>query len=136
MKFFSFPQAVLEKAIQKRIMSLPPEHKDWFTSRWMQKPYKKSFLEHKAMPLVTLIAKGKGCDQADFEELMADWDVNFYPSEAEVLRPMIEGDGLVQLMQKGMPEDRKQALLERLMRRPVASHAETPATIPPEAPQP
>ena len=126
MKFFSFPQAVLEKAIQKRIMGLPAEHKDWFVSRWMQKPYKKSFIDHKAMPLVILLAKGKTCDEADFAELMSDWDVSFYPSEAEVLRPLIEGEGFIQLMQKGMPEDRKQALLERLNRRPDTAPGAAP----------
>jgi hypothetical protein len=135
MKFFSFPQAVLEKAIQKRIMSLPSEHKDWFASRWMQKPYKKAFLEHKAMPLITLLAKGKGCDQADFDELMADWQVKFYSAEAEVLRPMIEGDGLVQLMQKGMPEDRRQALLAQLLLRPSTEQSDA-VIRPPVLPQP
>jgi hypothetical protein len=121
MKFFSFPQATLEKAIQKRILSLPPEHKEWFGPRWAQKPYKKAFIENKAMPLVTLLAKGKTCDDADFEALMADWDVSFYEQEAAVLRPMIEGDGLMQLMQKNMPEARKQVLLDRLNRRPAPS---------------
>ncbi len=127
MKFFSFPQATLEKAIQKRIMTLPPEHKEWFGARWSQKPYKKAFMENKAMPLITLLAKGKTCEEADFAELMADWDVSFYESEAAVLRPMIEGDGLMQLMQKNMPVERKQALLERLERRPQIGPMNTPA---------
>ena len=56
MKLYSFPQAALEKAIAKRMLTLPPPHKEWFADRWSQKPYKKSFSEHKAMPLVTLLA--------------------------------------------------------------------------------
>ena len=86
MKLYSFPQAALEKAIAKRMLTLPPPHKEWFADRWSQKPYKKSFIEHKAMPLITLLAKGK------------TW----------------EGDGVIQLMQKNMPPERVQALLTKL----------------------
>ena len=68
MKLFSFPAAALEKAIHKRVLTLPPMHREWFTERWQQKPYKKSFVENKAMPLVTLIAKGKTWDDATFAE--------------------------------------------------------------------
>ena len=114
MKLFSFPTASLEKAINKRIMTLPPEHKDWFASRWGQKPYKKSFLNDKAMPLVFLLAKGKTSDDEAFNELLAEWDAKFYPAEVEVLRPMIEGDGLLQLMQKNVPAERVQAMLDKL----------------------
>ena len=42
MKLFSFPIASLEKAINKRILTLSEEHKEWFLNRWQQKPYKKS----------------------------------------------------------------------------------------------
>ena len=91
MKLYSFPQAALEKAIAKRMLTLPPPHKEWFADRWSQKPYKKSFNS----------------------ELSA-WDVKFYDAEAEVLRPMVEGDGVIQLMQKNMPPERVQALLTKL----------------------
>ena len=114
MKLFSFPLASLEKAINKRMLSLPPEHKDWFAARWQQKPYKKSFVENKAMPLVTLVAKGKTWDDETFNEAMAEWDVKFYTAEAEMLRPLVQGDGLLQLMQKNLPEARRTALLNKL----------------------
>ena len=84
MKLFSFPAASLEKAIHKRVLTLPSPHKEWFTERWAQKPYKKAFVENKAMPLVTLVAKGKTWDDATFAEAMQDWDVTFYEAEAEV----------------------------------------------------
>ena len=64
MKLFSFPLASLEKAIHKRVLTLPSPHKEWFVERWAQKPYKKAFVENKAMPLVTLVAKGKTMDDA------------------------------------------------------------------------
>ncbi len=128
MKLFSFPQATLEKAIHKRILGLAPEHREWFTARWAQKPYKKAFIENKAMPLVTLLAKGKTCDDADFAQLMADWNVTFYEAEDQVLRPMIDGDGLMQLMQKNMPSERKQSLLDRLSQRPASSDNASTAT--------
>ena len=132
MKLFSFPAAALEKAIHKRVLTLPPMHREWFTERWQQKPYKKSFVENKAMPLVTLIAKGKTWDDATFAEAMQEWDVTFYEAEAEVLRPLDQGDGLLQLMQKNLPAERAQALLDRLnTRRPAAVSAATasaPAT--------
>ncbi len=114
MKLFSFPAAALEKAIHKRILTLPPHLRDWFTERWKQKPYKKAFLENKAMPLVTLVAKGKTWDDATFNEAMGEWDVTFYEAEAEVLRPLIQGDGLLQLMQKNLPPERAQALIQKL----------------------
>ena len=114
MKLYAFPQAALEKALAKRMLGLPSPHKEWFADRWSQKPYKKSFLEHKAMPLVTLLAKGKTWSDEEFSTELAGWDVKFYDAEAEVLRPMIEGDGLLQLMQKSMPADRAQALLRKL----------------------
>ena len=111
---FSFPQAALEKAINKRIMTLPPQHRDWFAERWLQKPYKKSFIEKKAMPLVIFLSKGKSWDDAVFAEEMAAWDVKFYDAEAEVLRPFVDGDGLLQLMQKNMSIERLQALRDKL----------------------
>ena len=114
MKLFSFPLASLEKAINKRILGLPPEHKEWFGARWQQKPYKKSFVENKAMPLVTLVAKGKTWDDETFNQTLAEWDVKFYAAEVEVLRPLVQGDGLLQLMQKNLPEARAQALLNKL----------------------
>ena len=40
--------------------------------------------------------------------------MKFYDAEAEVLRPLIDGDGLLQLMQKNMPTERVQALLRKL----------------------
>ena len=89
MKLFSFPLASLEKAIHKRVLTLPSPHKEWFAERWAQKPYKKAFLENKAMPLVTLVAKGKTMDDAAFAELLQEWEVTFYDAEEEVLRPLI-----------------------------------------------
>ena len=114
MKLYSFPQASLEKAIAKRVLTLVPPHKDWFAERWSQKPYKKSFMEHKAMPLITLLAKGKTWDEETFNSELSAWDVKFYDAEAEVLRPMVEGDGVIQLMQKNMTPERVQALLTKL----------------------
>jgi hypothetical protein len=114
MKLFSFPVFAVEKAIAKRMLSLETPHKEWFAQRWAQKPYRKSFVENKTMPLVTLLAKGKTWDDETFNTELAAWDVNFYPAEAEVLRPMIEGDGLLQLMQKNVPAERLQALLNHL----------------------
>ena len=117
MKLFSFPLASLEKAIHKRVLTLPSPHREWFTERWAQKPYKKAFVENKAMPLVTLVAKGKTLDDAEFAELLAEWEVSFYDAEEEVLRPLIQGDGLLQLMQKNLPPERAQALLAKLTQR-------------------
>ena len=114
MKLFGFPVFAVEKAIVKRMLSLPAPHKEWFAQRWAQKPYRSSFVENKTMPLVTLLAKGKTWDEETFNTELAAWDVSFYPAEAEVLRPMIEGDGLLQLMQKNMPAERVQALLNHL----------------------
>ncbi|WP_313082823.1 hypothetical protein [Pulveribacter sp.] len=126
MKLFSFPAAALEKAIHKRILTLPSPHREWFIERWQQKPYKKSFVENKAMPLVTLVAKGKTWDDETFAQGLAEWDVAFYDAEAEVLRPLVEGDGLIQLMQKNLPAERAQALLARLeVRRPSGTPAAT-----------
>ena len=136
MKLFSFPAATLEKAIYKRVLTLPSPHREWFAERWQQKPYKKAFVENKAMPLVTLVAKGKPLDDAEFDELLGEWDVTFYDAEEEVLRPLIQGDGLLQLMQKNLPPARAQALLAKLTQRraPVADAA-TPTTSP-EAAEP
>lgn len=114
MKLFSFPVFAVEKAISKRMLSLEPPHREWFAQRWAQKPYRKAFLENKAMPLVTLLAKGKTWDDETFSTEMTAWDALFYPAEVEVLRPMIEGDGLLQLMQKNVPAERVQALLNKL----------------------
>ncbi len=114
MKLYAFPQATLDKAIARRMLTLASPHREWFADRWSQKPYKKSFLEHKAMPLVTLLAKGKTWDDETFASELAAWDAKFYDAEAAVLRPMIEGDGLLQLMQKNMPPARVQALLAKL----------------------
>ncbi|WP_257645802.1 hypothetical protein [Ottowia beijingensis] len=38
MKLYSFPQAALEKAIAKRMLTLPPPHREWFADRWSQSP--------------------------------------------------------------------------------------------------
>ena len=116
MKLYAFPQATLEKAIARRMLTLVSPHREWFAERWSQKPYKKSFLEHKAMPLVTLLAKGKTWDDATFASELAAWDAKFYDAEAEVLQRMVEGDGVIQLMQKNMPPERAQALLDKLAR--------------------
>ncbi len=134
MKLFSFPAAALEKAIHKRVLTLPSPHKEWFTERWAQKPYKKAFVENKAMPLVTLVAKGKTLDDAEFDELLQEWEVTFYDAEEEVLRPLIQGDGLLQLMQKNLPPARVQALLAKLTeRRALAS--DVAALTPTPSPQ-
>ena len=113
MKLYSFPIPALEKAINKRVLTLASPHREWFSDRWTQKPYKKSFIEHKAMPLITVLAKGKTWDDETFATELADWNVKFYDAEVEVLRPMVQGDGLIQLMQKNMPEDRVQAILAK-----------------------
>ncbi len=127
MKLFSFPTASLEKAIFKRIATLPSPHKEWFVERWQQKPYKKAFIDNKAMPLVTLVAKGKTWDEPTFAEAIQDWDVAFYEAEAEVLRPLIQGDGLLQLMQKNLPPERAQALIDKLkLRREAAQPPSSP----------
>ena len=129
MKFFSFPQAMLEKAIHKRMLTLPAPHREWFAERWQQKPYKKAFLENKAMPLVTLVAKGKTWDEATFAEALQEWNVTFHLAEVEVLRPLVQGDGLLQLMQKNLPAARAQALLDKLdSPRPGALPAAAAAT--------
>jgi hypothetical protein len=114
MKLYNFPQSTLGKAIAKRVLTLPPPHREWFAGHWAQKPYKKSFLEHKAMPLVTLLAKGKTWSDEEWNEALTEWKVQFYEAETEVLRPLIEGDGLLQLMQKKLPETRAKALLDKL----------------------
>lgn len=117
MKLFSFPAAAIEKAIAKRQLTLPSPHKEWFAQRWAQKPYRKAFLDHKAVPLVTLLAKCKTWDDETFNGEMAAWDVRFHEAEAEVLRPLVQGDGLLQLMQKAVPAERAQALLNKLDQR-------------------
>ena len=130
MKLFSFPLASLEKAIHKRVLTLPSPHREWFTERWAQKPYKKAFVENKAMPLVTLVAKGKTLDDAAFAELLQEWEVTFYDAEEEVLRPLIQGDGLLQLMQKNLPPERAEALLAKLTaRRPAIDAPPAEPTI-------
>ena len=131
MKLFIFPAASVEKAIHKRVLTLPSPYREWFTDRWQQKPYKKAFIENKAMPLVTLVAKGKTWDDATFAEALQDWDVTFYEAETEVLRPLVQGDGLLQLMQKNQPAVRAQALLDKIhTRRAVTDGAATPGTAP------
>ena len=130
MKLFSFPLASLEKAIHKRVLTLPSPHKEWFAERWAQKPYKKAFVENKAMPLVTLVAKGKTMDDAAFAELLQEWEMTFYDAEEEVLRPLIQGDGLLQLMQKNLPAERAEALLAKLATR-RSTAADAAASVPP-----
>ena len=120
MKLYSFPIATLEKAINRRLLTLAPEHREWFTHRWQQKPYKKSFIENKAMPLVYCLAKCKNWTDEEFNTEMADWNVTFYPAEVEVLRPMIEDDSLIQLMQKKIPPERIQALQAKLDENPAS----------------
>ena len=114
MKLYPFPQAPLEKAIAQRMMTLPEPHRQWFAERWAQKPYKKSFMQYKAMPLITLLAKGKNWTDEEFNSELAAWDAKFYDAEAEVLRPLVESDSLLQLMQKNMPQERLQALLQKI----------------------
>jgi hypothetical protein len=134
MKLFSFPLASLEKAIHKRVLTLPSPHREWFSERWAQKPYKKAFVENKAMPLVTLVAKGKTLDDAAFAELLQEWEVTFYDAEEEVLRPLIQGDGLLQLMQKNLPPERAEALLAKLTQRRLPADAAV-ASAPNPSPQ-
>lgn len=138
MKLFSFPAASLEKAIFKRVLTLPSPHREWFAERWQQKPYKKAFIDNKAMPLVTLVAKGKTLDDAEFDELLQEWEVTFYDAEEEVLRPLIQGDGLLQLMQKNLPPARVQALLAKLTERraPAPDGAALTPTPSPQAAEP
>lgn len=126
MKLFSFPVASLEKAIAKRMLTLEPESRRVFGERWAQKPYKKSFLENKALPLVTLLAKGKTWDDETFDSELAAWDARFHAVEVEVLMPLIDGDGLLQLMQKKIPPQRIEKLRQHLLTRPAtATPAET-----------
>lgn len=127
MKRFSFPAAALEKAIHKRLLTLSSPHKEWFAERWQQKPYRKSFIERKAMPLVTLVSKGKTWNEDTWTDGLGEWDVSFYPAECEVLSPLVQGDGLLQLMQKNLPAERAAVLLERLQRRPDAKTEVPPA---------
>lgn len=117
MKLFSFPSAALEKAIAKRMLTLEPGAREWFTERWAQKPYKKSFIEKKAMPLVIFIAKGKNWTDEEFDQELQSWDVNFYPAEMEVLRPIAEGEGMLQLMQKKVQPERLEKLLAHMQAR-------------------
>ena len=125
MKLFSFPVASLERAVAKRMLTLEPESRRVFGERWAQKPYKKSFLENKALPLVTLLAKGKTWDDETFDTELAAWDVRFAAVEVEVLMPLIDGDGLLQLMQKKIPPERIEKLRQHLLTRPAtATHAE------------
>lgn len=114
MKLFSFPTAALEKAIAKRMLVLDSGARDWFTERWAQKPYKKSFLERKALPLVIFVAKGKNWTDEEFDEELQSWDVNFYPAEIDVLRPLAEGEGMLQLMQKKVQPERLEKLLQHM----------------------
>ena len=81
--------------------------------------FKKSFLENKALPLVVCLAKGKTWTDEEFNGELVAWDVKFYPAEVEVLRPMIEGDGLIQLMQKRVPVERIEALHAKLDNNPA-----------------
>jgi hypothetical protein len=67
---------------------------------------------------------------------MAEWDVTFYDAETEVLLPLVQGDGLLQLMQKNLPPERAQALLAKLATRrdaAAAPAASAPASSPPAA---
>lgn len=114
MKLYPFPRAILEKAIAQRILILSENHRQWFTARWAQKPYKKAFIETKAMPLVTIMAKGKNWSEEEFTEALSEWNAQFHEAEAYVLAPIIEGGGALQLMQKHMPAQRKSALLAYL----------------------
>ncbi|RYF83909.1 MAG: hypothetical protein EOO29_01620 [Comamonadaceae bacterium] len=127
MKLFSFPAASLERAIAKRLLTLEPGSRSWFNERWAQKPYKKAFVENKALPLVTLLAKGKTWDDETFDGELAQWDVRFHAPEVDVLMPLIEGDGVLQLMQKKIPPERIEKLRQHLLTRP-AQAAVQPAT--------
>ena len=82
MKLYAFPQASLEKAIAKRMLGLGAPHREWFAERWSQKPYKKSFIELKAMPLVTFLAKGKSWSDEEFAEAFNS-KMNSAPTEPE-----------------------------------------------------
>ena len=63
--------------------------------------------------------------------------MKFYDAEEEVLRPLIQGDGLLQLMQKNLPPERAQALLAKLTERRPTADAGAPATPPsPQAAEP
>ena len=129
MKLFSFPAASLEKAIAKRLLTLEPGARHWFAERWAQKPYKKAFIDNKALPLVTLLAKGKTWDDETFDAELADWNAQFYAPEVDVLMPLIEGDGLLQLMQKKIPPERIEKLRQHLLTRPAGTPA-SPAAAP------
>ncbi|PAT41072.1 hypothetical protein [Vandammella animalimorsus] len=123
MKLFSFPATALEKAIAKRMLTLEPGAREWFSERWAQKPYKKAFIEKKAMPLVIFIAKGKNWSDEEFEQELLDWDVNFYPAEVDVLRPIADGEGMLQLMQKKVQPERLEKLLVHIQSRTISGTA-------------
>ncbi|MDH5859226.1 hypothetical protein [Lampropedia aestuarii] len=123
MKLFSFPTAALEKAIAKRMLTLEPGAREWFSERWAQKPYKKSFIERKALPLVIFIAKGKNWTDQEFDQELTQWDATFYPPEVDVLRPIAEGEGMLQLMQKKVPPERMEKLLEHIKSRTLSGVA-------------
>ena len=53
-----------------------------------------------------------------------------FVAEAEVLRPLVQGDGLLQLMQKNLPAERVQALLTKLETRRAAPVATAPDAAP------
>ena len=119
------------------MLTLPSPHREWFSERWAQKPYKKAFIENKAMPLVTLVAKGKTLDDEAFGQLLEEWEVTFYDAEEEVLRPLIQGDGLLQLMQKNLPPARAESLLAKLTARRALTDSAAPAQNPrPQAAEP
>ena len=60
------------------------------------------------------LAKCKTWTDEEFNSEITNWNVTFHPAEVEVLRPMIDGDGLIQLMQKRVPETRIRALHAKL----------------------
>ena len=74
MKLFSFPVFAIEKAIAKRMLTLESPHKEWFAQRWAQKPYRKAFLENKAIAAGDAAGQGKTWDDETFNTELAAWD--------------------------------------------------------------
>ena len=93
MKLFSFPAASLEKAIHKRILTLPSPHKEWFTERWAQSPTK-GVCGKQGHAARDLGGQRQNLGRRHVCRSHAGLGRHLYEAEAEVLRPLIQGDGL------------------------------------------
>ena len=117
MQLFKFPKAAVEKLINQKVMALSVDDRAWFLPRWNQKPYRESFVEDKAQVLLTLIVKSKGFTDDEFAVAINEWNPSLQPAEKSMLRPFLRGGSGVSLqwlIQKGLPENRLQRILEKL----------------------